>query len=146
MKEPQAKKNNNNNGAEQMNWNAMQNQFMDFNKVRSVVARNMEAMVAANQAALDGAKAMAERTYRAVQDNAQHGVESLKQVCGNKNPQDAQRESAAAVTKAVQSFTKNAEEVAQIYSRSATEVLGIFSEVFNRNLHELNGGCCKEEK
>jgi hypothetical protein len=138
MKEPQAKKNNNNNGAEQMNWNAMQNQFMDFNKVRSVVA--------ANQAALDGAKAMAERTYRAVQDNAQHGVESLKQVCGNKNPQDAQRESAAAVTKAVQSFTKNAEEVAQIYSRSATEVLGIFSEVFNRNLHELNGGCCKEEK
>lgn len=106
--------------------------FSDFNQWRDQVSKNMKALSAANQVAVDCAQESARRTAELLQKNAQHSYECLKEASNCRSVEDAHANGADWFSSTLKNTSNNSRELTDIMFKAATEIV----DIYNRRLHE----------
>jgi phasin family protein len=122
------------------NWNSWTNMFqnpVDLNKLRNTTSKNIEAVSAANQVALESLQTISRKTAETIQQNARQSVECCREACNSKNPNEAYSRQADYFNNFLQNCFNNSKEVAEIASKAAAEVIEICNNRMNEATREL---------
>lgn len=120
------------NAAENCDWNAMINNMMDFNKVTAEMARNMEAMVNANQLMIETVQTMGRKAYQSMQDASERNMSAMRDAMSVKSMDEAHKKSAEMLRHNMKSAAENAAEMVKLTSSAAMEM----AELVNKRVAE----------
>ena len=112
----------------------------DMQAVMDAQRKNIEALTAANQAAVQGMQAVAQRQAE-ILSQAMNEVSSMaQQLAGSaSNPQEMTTKQAELVRTAFEHALANARELAEMVSKSNTEAFAIINKRVTESLQELKG-------
>lgn len=110
----------------------------DMQAIVDAQRKNIEALTAANQAAVQGMQAVAQRQAE-ILSQAMNEVSSVaQQLAGSaSNPQEMTTKQAELVRKAFEQALANARELAEMVSKSNTEAFAIINKRVTESLQEL---------
>ena len=112
----------------------------DMQAVMDAQRKNIEALTAANQAAVQGMQAVAQRQAE-ILSQAMNEVSSIaQQLAGSaSNPQEMTTKQAELARKAFEQALANMRELAEMVSKSNTEAFAIINKRVTESLQELKG-------
>lgn len=112
----------------------------DMQAVMDAQRKNIEALTAANQTAVQGMQAVAQRQAE-ILSQAMNEVSSIAQQLASSasNPQEMTAKQAELVRKAFEQALANARELAEMVSKSNTEAFAIINKRVTESLQELKG-------
>ena len=112
----------------------------DMEAIMSAQRKNIEALTAANQAAVQGMQAVAQRQAE-ILSQAMNEVSSIaQQLAGSaSNPQEMTTKQAELVRKAFEQALANMCELAEMVSKSNTDAFAIINKRVTESLQELKG-------
>ena len=112
----------------------------DMEAIMSAQRKNIEALTAANQAAVQGMQAVAQRQAE-ILSQAMNEVSSIaQQLAGSaSNPHEMTTKQAELVRKAFEQALANMRELAEMVSKSNTDAFAIINKRVTESLQELKG-------
>ena len=112
----------------------------DMDAIMAAQRKNIEALTAANQAAVQGMQAVAQRQAE-ILSQAMNEVSSIaQQLAGSaSNPQEMTTKQAELARKAFEQALANMRELAEMVSKSNTEAFAIINKRVTESLQELKG-------
>jgi phasin family protein len=112
----------------------------DMEAIMTAQRKNIEALTAANQAAVQGMQAVAQRQAE-ILSQAMNEVSSIaQQLAGSaSNPQEMTTKQAELVRKAFEQALANMRELAEMVSKSNTDAFAIINKRVTESLQELKG-------
>ena len=112
----------------------------DMQAIMDAQRKNIEALTAANQAAVQGMQAVAQRQAE-ILSQAMNEVSSIaQQLAGSaSNPQEMTTKQAELVRKAFEQALANMRELAEMVSKSNTDAFAIINKRVTESLQELKG-------
>lgn len=126
------------------NWFSAAQQYPDFSGVRNAFSRNMEAVTAANQVALDCLRESTRRAMEIAQKNAQCIYDCSKDSMSCRNIEEAHAKSAEMVNYVTQNVAGHAKEEAERNSKAAQEILEICNKRMGELICEFNKNACNK--
>ena len=110
----------------------------DMQAVMDAQRKNIEALTAANQAAVQGVQAVAQRQAE-ILSQALNEISSVAQqlASASSNPQELSSKQAELARKAFEQALANARELAEMVSKSNTEAFAIINKRVTESLQEL---------
>ena len=110
----------------------------DMQAVMDAQRKNIEALTAANQAAVQGVQAVAQRQAE-ILSQALNEISSVAQqlASASSNPQELSSKQAELARKAFEQALANARELAEMVSKSNTEASAIINKRVTESLQEL---------
>lgn len=116
----------------------MQVPGIDVNALMETQRRNIEALTAANRAAVDGMQAVARRQAEIMAQSLSE-VSSLAQELAQStsNPQEMGTKQAEVVRQAFEKALANMRELAEMVSKTNTEAFDVMNKRFTESLEEL---------
>jgi len=110
----------------------------DVQAIMDAQRKNIEALTAANQTAVQGMQAVAQRQAE-ILSQAMNEVSSIAQQLASSasNPQEMTAKQAEVVRKAFEQALANARELAEMVSKSNTEAFAIINKRVTESLQEL---------
>jgi phasin family protein len=109
----------------------------DMDAIMTAQRKNIEALTAANQAAVQGMQAVAQRQAE-ILSQAMNEVSSIaQQLSGVGNPQEMTTKQAELARKAFEQALANMRELAEMVSKSNTEAFAIINKRVTESLQEL---------
>lgn len=112
----------------------------DMQGIMDAQRKNIEALTAANQAAVQGVQAVAQRQAE-ILSQALNEVSTVAQqlASASSNPQELTTKQAELMRKAFEQALANARELAEMVSKSNTEAFAIINKRVTDGLQELKG-------
>ncbi|HHW79077.1 MAG TPA: phasin family protein [Xanthomonadaceae bacterium] len=111
----------------------------DMQAVMDAQRKNIEALTAANQAAVQGMQAVAQRQAEILSQSMNEVSSIAQQLAGAGNPQEMTAKQAELVRKAFEQALANMRELAEMVSKSNTEAFAIINKRVTESLQELKG-------
>ena len=111
----------------------------DMQAVMDAQRKNIEALTAANQAAVQGMQAVAQRQAEILSQSLNEVSSIAQQLAGAGNPQEMTAKQAELVRKAFEQALANMRELAEMVSKSNTEAFAIINKRVTESLQELKG-------
>ena len=118
--------------------NSMFPNFMEQDNMRDEMSKNVAAITAANQVALQCMRETARRSMEVFQKNAQSLYECSKDAASCNNMQDAHSRSADMFSFVMQNSFGHAQEAAKMASNAAQEIVDICNKRMSEALDRLN--------
>ncbi|KAB2928490.1 MAG: phasin family protein [Candidatus Contendobacter sp.] len=110
----------------------------DMQAIMDAQRKNIEALTAANQAAVQGIQAVAQRQAEILSQAMSEVSSVAQQLAGSaSNPQEMTTKQAELVRKAFEQALANARELAEMVSKSNTEAFAIINKRVTESLQEL---------
>lgn len=110
----------------------------DMQAIVDAQRKNIEALTAANQAAVQGIQAVAQRQAEILSQAMSEVSSVAQQLAGSaSNPQEMTTKQAELVRKAFEQALANARELAEMVSKSNTEAFAIINKRVTESLQEL---------
>lgn len=109
----------------------------DANVIADAQRKNIEALTAANQTAVQGLQAVAQRQAEILSQTMTEVSSVAQQFSNSGNPQEMTAKQAELVRKAVEQALSNARELAEMVSKSNTEAFAIINKRVTESLQEL---------
>ncbi|MFZ1325352.1 MAG: phasin family protein [Candidatus Contendobacter sp.] len=110
----------------------------DMQAVMDAQRKNIEALTAANQAAVQGVQAVAQRQAEILSQSLSEVSAVAQQLASaGSNPQELTTKQAELVRKAFEQALANARELAEMVSKSNTEAFAIINKRVTESLQEL---------
>ncbi len=110
----------------------------DMQAAMDAQRKNIEALTAANQAAVQGMQAVAQRQAEILSQAMSEVSTVAQQLAGSaSNPQEMTTKQAELVRKAFEQALSNARELAEMVSKSNTEAFAIINKRVTESLQEL---------
>lgn len=125
------------------NWFSAAQAYPDFTGIRNAFSKNMEAMTAANQVALDCLRESTRRAMEVAQKNAQCLYDCSKDSMSCRNIEEAQAKGAEMISYVVQNVAGHTKEEAERNSRAAQEIMEICNKRMNEMIGEFNKASSK---
>ena len=110
-----------------------------FDTLVEAQRKNIEALTAANQAAVQGMQAVAQRQAEILSQSMNEVSSIAQQLAGAGNPQEMTAKQAELVRKAFEQALANMRELAEMVSKSNTEAFAIINKRVTESLQELKG-------
>jgi len=111
----------------------------DMEAIMAAQRKNIEALTAANQAAVQGMQAIAQRQAEILSQAMSEVSSMAQQLAGAGNPQEMTTKQADLVRKAFEQALANMRELAEMVSKSNTEAFAIINKRVTESLQELKG-------
>ena len=112
----------------------------DLQAIMDAQRKNIEALNAANQAAVQGMQAVAQRQAEILSQSMSEVSTVAQQLAGaSSNPQEMAAKEAELVRKAFEQALANMRELAEMVSKSNTETFAIINKRVTESLQELKG-------
>ncbi|HRD68130.1 MAG TPA: phasin family protein [Candidatus Competibacter sp.] len=112
----------------------------DMQAVMDAQRKNIEALTAANQAAVQGVQAVAQRQAEILSQALNEVSTVAQQLAGaSSNPQELTTKQAELMRKTFEQALANARELAEMVSKSNTEAFAIINKRVTDGLQELKG-------
>jgi phasin family protein len=114
---------------------------IDVNALMEAQRKNIEAVTAANKAAIDGMQSVAKRQAE-IMAQSFHEVSNLAQefsASSTNNPQEMGAKQAEIVKQAFDKALGNMRELAEMVSKTNTEAFEVMNKRFTESLEELKG-------
>ncbi len=111
----------------------------DMEAIMAAQRKNIEALTAANQAAVQGMQAIAQRQAEILSQAMSEVSSMAQQLAGAGNPQEMTTKQAELVRKAFEQALANMRELAEMVSKSNTEAFAIINKRVTESLQELKG-------
>ena len=109
----------------------------DMDAIMAAQRKNIEALTAANQTAVQGMQAVAQRQAE-ILSQAMNEVSSIaQQLSGSGNPQEMTAKQTELARKAFEQALSNMRELAEMVSKSNTEAFAIINKRVTESLQEL---------
>ena len=109
----------------------------DMQAIMDAQRKNIEALTAANQAAVQGMQAVAQRQAEILSQSMNEVSSVAQQLAGAGNPQEMTAKQAELVRKAFEQALANMRELAEMVSKSNTEAFAIINKRVTESLQEL---------
>ena len=110
----------------------------DMQAVMDAQRKNIEALTAANQTAVQGMQAVAQRQAEILSQSMNEVSSIAQQLAGSaSNPQEMTAKQAELVRKAFEQALANARELAEMVSKSNTEAFAIINKRVTESMQEL---------
>lgn len=111
----------------------------DMQAIMDAQRKNIEALTAANQAAVQGMQAVAQRQAEILSQSMNEVSSVAQQLAGAGNPQEMTAKQAELVRKAFEQALANMRELAEMVSKSNTEAFAIINKRVTESMQELKG-------
>lgn len=111
-------------------------------RMREQANRNMQTLSSMNQVCAESMQAMARRATEVMQKNAQNCMESFRDACASKTPEDAQKAGSAAVSGMVKDCCGTARDTAEMCAKLTIKMIDMADSIASESLKEWNN-CCK---
>ena len=111
---------------------------VDFNQVFSTVRRNIEAASAANQAAVEGAQAIARRQAEITRENVETALKASKDLLTSGTPETNLSKQAELTKSFFESALTNLREVSEMATKASFEVFDVLNQRAAASLEEIS--------
>ncbi len=111
----------------------------DMQAIMDAQRKNIEALTAANQAAVQGMQAVAQRQAEILSQSMNEVSSVAQQLASAGNPQEMTAKQAELVRKAFEQALANMRELAEMVSKSNTEAFAIINKRVTESMQELKG-------
>lgn len=109
----------------------------DLEGLAQAQRRNLEALSAANQVALEGAQAVARRHMEIVQSAMGEMTEAIRAMSGVDSPQDRAARQAELLKAGYERAVSNMKEIADLIQKSNSEALSLLNRRFTEAMDEV---------
>ncbi len=109
----------------------------DMEAVLAAHKRNLEALTAANRAALEGAQLVARRHMEIMQDTMTGLSETMKELAANQTPAGQAAKQAELLKKAYESAVANTRELGDLIQKSNAEAISKLNARFSEAMIEM---------
>jgi len=116
---------------------------VDMDAIMAAQQKNMEALTSANQAAVDGAQALAQRQMEMFQQAFEQVQAATQAMSGKATPQEFAATQAEMMKTAVEKAIANSRELAELATKSQYEAADIMNKRYTELLDELKGAIAK---
>ena len=117
-----------------------------FDVLLDTQRKNLEALTKANQLALQGTQAIAERQREILQQAMQEATSVIKDLSVAGNPQEAAQKQAAVMQQAFEKAFETMRELAEMTTKTNQEAFEALSQRFKESMAELHQSAGKPKK
>jgi len=110
---------------------------VDMSALMQAQSKNMQALTAANRAAIEGTQALLQRQAEMVQQALAEATEAAKSIAGSGSPQAAAAEQTKVVELAFEKAIANAAEISDMVKKTQDETTKVVSARITESLEEL---------
>ena len=110
---------------------------VDRSAVMQAQSKNIQALTAANRAAVEGTQALLQRQAEMMQQALAEATEAAKAIAASGSPQQAAAEQTALVEKAFEKAIANAAEISEMVKKTQDEAAKLVSARITESLEEL---------
>ena len=111
---------------------------LDFNQLFSTQRRNIEALSAANQAAVEGAQAIARRQAEITRANVETALKASKDLLTSGTPETNLAKQAELTKSFFESALANLREVSELATKASFEVFDVLNQRAAASLEEIS--------
>ncbi|MFZ4789611.1 MAG: phasin family protein [Candidatus Competibacteraceae bacterium] len=111
----------------------------DMDAIMAAQRKNIEALTAANQTAVQGMQAVAQRQAEILSQAMNEVSLIAQQLSGSGNPQELTAKQTELARKGFEQALANARELAELVSKSNTDAFAIINKRVTESLQELKG-------
>lgn len=132
-----------------MSYNAFADVFkntLDFNQLFSTQRRNIEAISAANQAAVEGAQAIARRQAEIARSNVETALKASKDLLTSGTPETNLAKQAELTKSFFESALTNLREVSEMATKASFEVFDVLNQRAAENFEEISKASATAKK
>ncbi len=119
---------------------------VDVDAILASQRKNIEAVTAANQLAMEGMQAVVRRQAEILRQTMEETGSILTDVLGGGTPEDKVAKQAELVKSAFEKALYNMKELAEMVAKSNTEAANVISKRVSESLEELKGAMAKPVK
>ncbi|MEI8395943.1 MAG: phasin family protein [Rhodospirillaceae bacterium] len=119
---------------------------VDVDAILASQRKNIEAVTAANQLAIEGMQAVVRRQAEILRQTMEETGSILTEVLGAGSPEDKVAKQAELVKSAFEKALGNMKELAEMVAKSNTEAANVISKRVSESLEELKGAMAKAVK
>ena len=110
---------------------------VDIDAIMASQRKNIEAVTAANQLAIEGMQAVVRRQAEILRQTMEETSSMVTEVMGPGTPEDKMAKQAELVKVAFEKALANMKELAEMVAKSNTEAANVISKRFSESLEEL---------
>lgn len=112
--------------------------LVDFNQLFSSQRRNIEAMSAVNQIAVESAQAISRRQAEIARENVENALKTSKDLLSGSSPETSLSKNADAVREFFENSLANFREVTEMVTKSSFEAFDVLNKRAAESMEELS--------